>query len=369
VRESGEWLQSSRTFDLHLEGALGGPIPSVSQVVYATLVVCALLSAGCRRCSELTDLHAEGGTAHQRSLVNETMQSMASWLHPDSICVTKVELANIRAGGRYNTVRRSVVIDDEVDDTLLPLYVAHELCHAVDLQWGILDQHPEAFSYGPGRAPERHTDRAVDREAVAEVCSLGEDGLSVLRQIECPDDPAGVWKSADVVLSEVYGVTPGSLDSVGLEYVARATPVVEWEPPARLIVDSHPDDNALVVMIVHAGGGTRFSVDADTGEQVATPTTPRVDVAMEQPPAIPRGLTSRSWASRPERPGEHLAWVSGSLPRGDIERLVVVSRDGVVPVEGCVGPGSAFAHGAEEALVVTLEGADVVWYRVADGAE
>ncbi len=341
----------------------------MSHAVYATVVASAVVLAGCRRCEELTDLQAEGGTAHQRGLVNETMRSMASWLHPNSICLTKVKLKALGAGGRYNSVRRSVAIDEGVDDALVPLYVAHELCHAVDLQWGILDEHPGAFSYTAGRAPMRHTDRAVDREAVAEVCSLGEDGLAALRQVECPDDPAGVWQPVDVILDEVYGTAPGTLGSMGLEYVAKATPMAEWESPAWLTVSSHPDENALVVTVVHGGGSTRLTVDAGTGERVASPSSPSVDVAVGQPPLVPRSLTLRGWASRPGLQGEHLALVAGSLPRGDVERLVVVSEDGVVPIDGCVGSGSAFAHGRGEALIVTLEGPDVVWYRLAGALE
>jgi hypothetical protein len=279
------------------------------------------------------------------------------------VCIAKIRLTDsTRWSGRYNSVFRTIALDSSLADDELPAVLRHEVCHAIDLQWGVLESDRTAFAYREGLGPERHRDKAVEREAVAEVCAIGETALGWLAAVDCPNDEPGALDAVRVVLDEVYDAPQAAPRPVTVTPVAQ-TDLGEWHPPSRLQVVSYPDERALDI---------RLSTD-----EVSLYTLRQVDTAMGHPPIpsdgitsdgaapdLPHGVMPLQWYDVPGRPGEQIVLAASLLPQGRVVRLLSVGGEGVDTLDVCVAPGSALARTNDAVYLVRAEWPDVVWETV-----
>lgn len=322
------------------------------------------LLAACGGCPPLAGVTVKGGSSAQQALVGEGLAEMEGWLRPEPVCLSRVKVASFRkADGVYRRPTRAIRIDAALDDERLAHTLRHEVCHAVDLQWGGLDHAPDAFTYAEGRGPER--DGVADREAVAEVCALGAPALAVLGAVDCPGDPQGALAPVDAVRDLAYGDTGRSGRAVTLVPMASTEPLDDGAFPAALSVESHPDEGQLTIALFHGEGVTSLTVDAATGAH-ANPLELGEGFAAEGDPPELLGLLPQQWFDDPASGGQ-VALVNAELPRGAVHRLVAVDDEGAEALDLCVPPGAALARTADAVLLVVPEGPAVVWYRIEAG--
>lgn len=327
----------------------------------------ALLSVGCRRCPELEEVPIEGGTTEQRGQVSNTLANLAQWLAPEPVCLSKVRFAPLKetanAEASYNVLSRQVRVAKELPTSRIPTAMIHEVCHAVDYQWNILQQHGDSFSFAEGRAFDDIDGRKLDREAIAHVCELGEPWLAALGEPQCEGETDWLWEPIDVVLQEVYQAVPAPMLGE-LHWMATTGPMAAVPSPDKISVDSHPEEGALVLYVVQEHVGYVLRVDAATGERPIEVSSMPYVPSERQGPSL-GDLRVLEHVDVPQRPGEQVARVRAWMPRGSVERLLWITPESVRTLAVCIPPLSALAVTANDVVLASVEGDAVVWGRIA----
>lgn len=159
---------------------------------------------GCAPCEDLADapIRHEGLSATSE-VVPYTQQLFAGWL-VDDVCLRKVKVQEqMPSYGRYNSVAKHVKVEETSDPEWARFVVGHEICHAVDYQWGIDAQELLGES-----------ERKLALERFADLCGMGADTWHALGNEACGMEPDAFEAYSDVS-SLVFGDSvPSSHDLV-----------------------------------------------------------------------------------------------------------------------------------------------------------
>ncbi len=339
------------------------------------LVLLAVTLIGCATCPPLGDVPIDGGTADQRATVGQELSSLEGALALYT-CVDHVRIGGFfrpDRGGSYDRLTRRVALLDELETEDLPKVLRHEVCHAVDLQNGLVKDDEESFFYA---VPPDVTDHKLPNEAFADTCSLGQDTLLALWGVECAGDPdlraaqlvsEQVWVE-DEVPDPVAALEP--VASIGLRDVLPKgrdprllgaithLEVAQSEEPDRLVIESEWEGLAL----------GPFEVDARTGLRLEGRT-----VAAEREPPEP-GEVPDGWtplvstddlvALGGEADGMTVTLAEVVLPTGIARRLHVRVDDGpwAPPLSPCPEPGATrFFFVDDELWTASADDHEIRW--------
>jgi len=157
----------------------------------------------------------EGATPAEEEVLRAEAARIAAFLDVRSVMLTKVTVKDDLRGelwGQYDGSKLTIELDREYTAVLGPVF-RHEVCHAIDDQYGRLSQQRgrdlrSAFSVLSGNYELYPTPASRSREGFADLCGMGPGALEALAA-EGSDArvPAGI---ADWVLGEALMRVPSA---------------------------------------------------------------------------------------------------------------------------------------------------------------
>jgi hypothetical protein len=310
--------------------------------------------------------------------VESVFTQMATEIRGPMPCIERVERVDgaVEYGGSY--FKRNIKVFPSWPDGHpgLPGVVRHELCHAIDKQWGLRYEIDTSIPAIPGVEAWSEADNDLRSEAMALVCGLEMPHLALLRDLisRCPDPDLQLL--VDRVFEDIYWPAESGVRMV--PYAAPQTVPLPAElrglepPPDRYSFVSGSDGGILVAPRWNEGG-----VDTE-GWWVFHPNTGRWELEFEPGDFWGRGsswwlLSSNLARFRPLRHDleDRLAfqmWVTEYLPGGQVATWGAVDDSFGLPPElpdTCVR-GSASTVVSDEAWgVAIVEGRELSYVDLA----
>lgn len=197
------------------------------------------------------------------------------------ICVSSIKVQPLNgADGAYNPLRRTVLLDDDLEGRSLERTLNHELCHALDLQNGLSDIHQTDLNYPVDWPPPEHHARHDWREAYALSCEVG---LSSAAMMAARCDRGPLATAARAVVDGVVSLDAyltGDPWSASVEFspdVLNGTIAeVEFLPveDGTLVLRLIDTDGYEVYQRVELTSGAPLPIHFDTVPESAQPTLP-----------------------------------------------------------------------------------------------
>jgi hypothetical protein len=229
----------------------------------------------------------------------DTLQAAASaltefrtWYPHDEICVASIEVARLDPdyAGTYNTRTGRLHLAPDLDADDIGEVVRHELCHAADNTWGIVDSNPNFWL--ETEVSDAYRRAQVPEEQFADACELGPrdhhrwrlteevcgvqyttrslTGLDVIREQVYTRAPRMPWGSPSrevVALPTIQDVSPSAAyAAVGATIVEVDGDVVKWRDPTTWAIERTLAVKGLSYPYIAAGdtGPYLRSAGADT---------------------------------------------------------------------------------------------------------
>jgi len=173
--------------------------------------------AGCRS-ADLFHIQAvpiDGATAEEEAILREEAARIAAYMDVRSVMLTRVVLKDeLRSGvwGQYHSGKHTIELDRGYRVVLSEVF-RHEVCHAIDDQYGDLSESEEpslieAFGVLSGNEEVYPSPQSQRREAFADLCGMGPGPLEALAaEGDAARVPGGV---ADFVMREAVMELPGN---------------------------------------------------------------------------------------------------------------------------------------------------------------
>lgn len=281
----------------------------------------------------LTEVEIVGGTPAQRAAAADELAALDAAMGPGRLRIRTITFDDVSgAYAKYVPLSHKIVVDDVLDPDGVRRNLRHELCHALDLGEGLLDDPTVPFdAFG-----EELYDRVLDHgtsarrrrsEAMAQVCELGPFGAAALAQA-CPGDDATGTALAAWVLANAWAEHVPD-EPWPLAERASASPEIAWD---ELWMEATVEPSRARLTVGSPEASWSADVDLATGEVLdgvadlapGLPPPPTSDLPVGAHLGVAQGWDLRLRAAAVELPVTGLATGAPRLLGASVEGWTLV---------------------------------------------